>query len=734
MLGAKIGCAEETAHGDETLARRCGSFVVDIPVRDASHRLRRVIYCASTLSLPFSSILQTIVRTLPPSTATLLLLLTLPLAAQPVDTVRHRPGPIVLRAGVTGAYGFNRHETDATVFTGGAECGAFRDGTGTGVAFGVLLERPVLVNQLDSMLDVSLQAAWVERGGTFGDVTAGGLPILDPTTGRYTELVRRHTYTAGLPTVQIEPGVRVRPLLPFSLPLYIRLAAAVGVPVGSSHEQNEEIQQPGGVVYPETNTRERPVSSGQIADVGLSFGVGGSIGYELPIGTDLTLAPEVGYIHPLSDVTPNARWRIARAQAGVAIRYSFRESIADTSTPPPPLATADPDPPNVVIAGAGSQRLTLVETMVTETFPVLPYIFFDSSSTALRDVYARHRPASPASFRESDLPRRSLESYEELLNVIGSRMAALPGSTITLNGTTDGREEQVAGTVDNLARGRAQTIKSYLTDTWGIDPKRIAITTSTRPAMPSSIVYAEGYEENRRVEITSNDDRLLAPVLFERFPERSVEPKQITFTTSAASPDGVKDWWVTVSAGNTPVWEQRGSGPPPSQLTWTLDDAAATRLAAALHGGDEQLRVQMRATSGRGRTGTAEDAQPANKQESPFEISRLSLIVFDFDKATINSQNRRMISTFVAQSLKPESNAEITGSTDRLGEMRYNEQLSQARAEAVRDLITAERPRATITKVQGIGPSRLLYDNSRPEGRYYCRTVTVEVRTPTAPR
>ncbi|MBC8144753.1 MAG: OmpA family protein [bacterium] len=89
-----------------------------------------------------------------------------------------------------------------------------------------------------------------------------------------------------------------------------------------------------------------------------------------------------------------------------------------------------------------------------------------------------------------------------------------------------------------------------------------------------------------------------------------------------------------------------------------------------------------------------------------------------------------MVSSFVAGSIATSSTASITGSTDRLGEVAHNTQLSQARAEAVRDLIVAERPGAQITRVEGIGPSKLPYNNDLAEGRYYCRTVAVEVLTP----
>ena len=236
-------------------------------------------------------------------------------------------------------------------------------------------------------------------------------------------------------------------------------------------------------------------------------------------------------------------------------------------------------------------------------------------------------------------------------------------------------------------------------------------------------------EENRRVEITSLTDNLLAPILHERFNEYSYSPKRVSFATEATSPAAISSWRLRVSAGGTTVAERSGTGAPPATVAWDLDDNAAGVISEKI-GERGELQGVLEVTDARGKRAQSEARIPASGATHPFEISRLSLIVVDFDKAEITPQNRRMVSAFVAQSIYPRSTSQITGSTDRLGELAHNQQLSESRAFAVRDVILAERPDAAITSAQGVGPSRLLYDNALPEGRYYCRTVTVEVSTP----
>jgi outer membrane protein OmpA-like peptidoglycan-associated protein len=115
---------------------------------------------------------------------------------------------------------------------------------------------------------------------------------------------------------------------------------------------------------------------------------------------------------------------------------------------------------------------------------------------------------------------------------------------------------------------------------------------------------------------------------------------------------------------------------------------------------------------------------------SKFERRRLSLVVFDFDRADLTPQNRALVERFVVSGITPRSRVRITGTTDRLGEASYNMQLSQARADQARRTIESVLPSAQIEDVRGLGASQLLFDNSLPEGRFYCRTVTITIETP----
>jgi outer membrane protein OmpA-like peptidoglycan-associated protein len=63
-----------------------------------------------------------------------------------------------------------------------------------------------------------------------------------------------------------------------------------------------------------------------------------------------------------------------------------------------------------------------------------------------------------------------------------------------------------------------------------------------------------------------------------------------------------------------------------------------------------------------------------------------------------------------------------------MGEADYNQKLSERRAASVHDLLREFLPNAAI-RSEGVGESQLLFDNTLPEGRFYCRTVQILVET-----
>lgn len=630
------------------------------------------------------------------------------------------------RLGVFGGYSMNFHMTTSNIFDC-PTCGAFNDGTGSGMSIEFFGEHELYGSLLDGVVGLG----YAQRGGSFGETVTSDLPVLDPATNRYVPLKRKHTYTASLGYLVGDLGVKLTPLAEY--PFYLRAGAAINLALSkaATYEQRENILSPNGVLYPENNTTERLDGAGDIPGVNSPISVIGGAGYPFHMGPFLTASPEVRYVMPLGQVTSQRDWKVSALEAGVAFRYDFysipEEERTKTSLPPSVVERSKPTMPSVALGTMNTKDVDILETIVTETFPILPYVFFDSASTVLPARYLQIGVDDRDHFNERSLSHHSLDAYYNILNVLGSRMSQNGATHITLSGTTDGRESS-NDAAKQLALTRAQQVKDYLTTVWNIAPERIETKYLPSPTFPSSEEYNEGYEENRRVEISSSDDNLLKPLLHERYREHAVSPRSIPFKLAGASRSGIASWKLSVSAEGAPVWETFGKGAPPAQVEWQFDQHAASVMGEHLFGKDS-LRCELTVTGNDNGSATSRYVVKANKEVNPFELSRLSLIVFDFDKADITPQNERMISQFVAKSIFPTSTSEITGSTDNLGEAKHNQKLSEDRAYAVRDVVLKYKPDVKIASTKGVGP-QLKYPNETPEGRYYCRTVTVEVKTP----
>lgn len=82
----------------------------------------------------------------------------------------------------------------------------------------------------------------------------------------------------------------------------------------------------------------------------------------------------------------------------------------------------------------------------------------------------------------------------------------------------------------------------------------------------------------------------------------------------------------------------------------------------------------------------------------------------------------------------PDSKMVVEGHTDSQGGEAYNQDLSQRRAQTVRDYLVSRGVAADRATAQGFGPSRAIADNKSAEGRANNRRVEIVVEPKSAPR
>lgn len=642
--------------------------------------------------------------------------------------------------GIRGSYLHVMNAAAIPIVPGSLDCGAFGNGTSPGWSGAITVDHMIA----GPLLEVTGAVVYSVRPAALQAFSADNFEVLDPRTNSFVPLQRQHSYASDLGYVSAEVGLRLRPL--GDLPLYIRIAVDAGnALVNAQYLQTERIVSPAGVLFPD-GTARRTNGRGDVAGIGTSYGGQAHLGAELAWFGRVTILPEVGFRYGINSLSSAMEWKQSMLVAGLQIRVDLTAEPDLPAEPEPPTAPPslpqpvpiaeerriEPEPPvattaPVQIASLSTNPLEIRETVVTQTFPLLPYVFFDSASASIRDRYLK--PLQGPGFQEPDLPRQTLQIYYRLIDVVGRRMATNPGSILTVVGTTDGRELTSVDARRRLAQQRAEAFVNELQQRWKIDASRFVIKTADRPQIQSNDRYSEGMEENRRVELQTSYPQLLAPIVHSRFNEYVAHQPSQQFSVTVQNPHQAVGWSLVISRNEATVDAQRGTGAPPANITFDMSQQLADRLGPVTTPVDS-LRAVMTIDQRSSDPVAAQTTFPLRKTTNTFEVSRLSLIVFDFDQSEISATNREMMRQLITTSTRAGSRAVIRGSTDRLGEADHNQALSAARANAVNRYLRTIAPHVAVDDVRGIGASELPYDNALPEGRFYCRTVSLTITTP----
>jgi OOP family OmpA-OmpF porin len=99
---------------------------------------------------------------------------------------------------------------------------------------------------------------------------------------------------------------------------------------------------------------------------------------------------------------------------------------------------------------------------------------------------------------------------------------------------------------------------------------------------------------------------------------------------------------------------------------------------------------------------------------------------FDFDKATLKLEGKRMVDEAVkVMKDQPTLRVSVEGHTDSVGSDAYNKKLSERRAKAVRDYMVSQGIDASRITTHGFGESKPVASNETAEGRAENRRVEI---------
>ena len=410
-------------------------------------------------------------------------------------------------------------------------------------------------------------------------------------------------------------------------------------------------------------------------------------------------------------------------------------SAVPPSAAPPPAGpqtlTVAVDLRSVDSAGAVLPVATVkvVEIFHVQRTELLRSIYFDRGSSSIASRYHRLTPRAADTFSlEALVDPEVMKTHRHALNVLGGRMRSIPGSRITIAGSRSADEPAT------LAEKRAESVRSYLSDVWSIDPSRVAITALPADYPTTRQKDSDGRSENRMVVFLEGAPELFAPLATEQVEQR-IEPPLVKITPSIAGNDDVEEWNLAVNLGEREL----------ARVTSRDSDVGMLDLNWRQVGTEENLADLTARLAVRGRGGTwyrAESHLPLRLDRRERVVSRditvsgeserrvYTLFAFDYDSEGISPRNEEVLME-IARAVRKGARIGVTGYTDRIGDDDHNAGLSLRRARkvaaALKEIIANQGIVSTVMETVGAGTTTDEFDNDLPEGRVLSRRVKIVV-------
>ncbi len=598
---------------------------------------------------------------------------------------------------------------------------AFHKGFGAGLYLAPLIEyRP------NPNWGAILQVGYDERRGSFNDVKApcGATSTLSTT----------------ISYVSIEPSLR---WAPFSDRLYIFGGPRIGFNWAPNFQKPSTSDEKTFVftvegkyaAVAEFSGMRSPVLSGQIG-IGYDFALASTSG-----GRQFNLSPFVSYQpyfgqEPRSEPSLGKSWGVSTLRAGVAIKFGTGEVI-----PPVQAVAIPPVVERDVQFSVRAPKAVPVKRRVRETFPLLKKVFFEAGSDEISNRYVLLTKEQAASFKEEQLQEvqpismsgrslRQMTVYYNILNIVGDRMRRSPSSTISFIGASENGPEE--------GKARAESIKKYIVDVFGIEGSRITTEGQDKPEIPSVVPGATRElallrAEDRRVDIESDSPgmmlqvggrshSMLRPVQIVAVVEDPLDA-QVLFNVAGAK-EALASWSLEIT-------DERGKVQRFGPSTRDREGISGNAILGDRSKGDYKV-VMLAQTKGGKFVRKESSLHLVRRVDPPKEAVRFS-ILFSFDK----SETVERYATFLADvvtPLVPDSGIVIIrGHTDIVGSEDYNDSLSVLRvqdAQGIFESAIAKSGKHGITfATYGFGEDLQYapFDNYFPEERFYNRTVIIDI-------
>lgn len=544
----------------------------------------------------------------------------------------------------------------------------------------------------------------------------------------------RHALTTAIHGVGFDALLGYQP----SADLMVALGPSFFVPLSPTYEQTETIISPTAGGFDITGTeRMRAIGSGALSGVAtFSPAVTAMVQYDIPLDKQrrMVLSPEISATLGLTNMVvmdqAASTWRMHALRAGVTLTYALQSTSTDEHDD---LAFEDGDSlRGTIIATAlrpdGSEyplsAIRLEQSVVTRSKPLLPMIFFDEKRAQLPSRYVQRSVKTAPAFDERMFHDSAvIQTYYDVLNIIGRRMQQRPRAVLTITGLAHDQGSE-RGRKD-IAAGRAYAVKDYLVTAWNVNAARIRAGFTDVALDAARLDDVRYMDEQRRVELTSDDADLLADVWTSDTSWIS-QPPIVRFTPSVSSREDIASWSVVLRQDSIDVaqWSDEDAQPPIIDWSVTSDRSIGNLRTGELSyllsvTDDDDASIQASGSMIPITVLSLDDKQ--DKGLRGTRTDRYTIIGFDVAAAEPTEAHKRLADR-IRQTATGASAVRIDAYTDTMGDAQYNVALSKRRADAIGSLLGVRTNSST-----GHGAAVQRYDESLPEARQYARSVEVEI-------
>lgn len=642
-----------------------------------------------------------------------------------------KPLKFVKEIGVYGNMGLNLYESQFKYLPQYPSCCPnYKTGQGFGLNFGILGNYVLL--------------DWLSVGGRLGYSDLSALisqdenKIVDNNMGTTSNGIIRHDLDVTLPAISIEPTA--------TLKIIDNLKGFVGIGIdyvlSGDITQKETLIEPKNVTF-ENGKATRNEVAGSLDNINhiLPFVSLGAY-YDLPLNNDkdLVLSPTFNYKYGFQDVVQNVHWTISSINLGLQVRYLFKESEPeikevihrDTIVPvfvPKPTSAITSNFSVQINEKFSSDTIFIKYDKDLRFDAILGYVFFDEGVSTIPSRYELISKKEAKDFSAENLKfENSLSAYHNILNVLGQRFKKFPDVKIDLVGCNSDYGIEQGDTA--LSRSRAEKIKDYFVNVWGLNPDRFTITSRNLPETPSNSDNDYGRAENRRVEIVPQDWTIFKPQVISDTTNSNMKDLAVSMHPSVQSKIPISSWEIDVSNNDGVKKKFNGVGLPPKVINWNpmedLDELPTE---------ENPLNFNLNVTDSLGTQKsfagqiTREDTNSSNmsfvqKIVNDTKTEKYNLILFGYNIAKLPPVAEVTLNLVKSRITDNTEVVSIEGYSDIIGDEDYNMQLSTDRA-----ITVAKALGVSLDKAIGRGKVKdEVYDNELPEGRFYSRSVIVTLK------